>query len=79
MIVFRCGFLLLLLVFATPGQLGAARIVERRVVFISGSDHGDCEGFLSLPHGRSRKASLVDCLWLVDPHLVLVVRHMIAG
>ena len=27
-------------------RLGAARIV-------SGSDRGDCEGFLSLPHGSS--------------------------
>ena len=79
MIVFRCGFLLLLLMFATPRRLGAARIVEPRVVFVSGSDHGDCEGFLSLPHGRSRKTSLVDCSWLVDPHLVLVVWHQVVG
>jgi hypothetical protein len=48
-------------------------------VIVFGSDHGDCEGFLSLPHGRSRKASLVDYAWLVDPHLVLVVRHLVAG
>jgi hypothetical protein len=25
--------------------------------------------------GRSRKASLVDCSWLVDSHLVLVVQQ----
>jgi hypothetical protein len=62
-----------------PRRLGAARIVERRVVIVSGSDHGDCDGFLSLPRGRSRKASLVDCSWLMDSHLVLVVRHPIAG
>ena len=61
MIVFRCGFLLLLFVFATPRWLGAVRIVEWRVVFVSGSDRGDCEGFLSLPRGSSQKASLVDC------------------
>ena len=30
-----------------PRQLGAARIVEWRVVIIFGSDRGDCEGFLS--------------------------------
>ena len=29
--------------------LGAARIVKRRLVIISGSDHGDCEGFLTFP------------------------------
>jgi hypothetical protein len=44
-------------------------------VLISGSDRGDCEGFLSLPRGRSQKASLIDCAWLVDPHLVLAVWH----
>jgi hypothetical protein len=49
-------------------------------VIVSGSDRGDCEGFFfSLPRGRSRKTSLVDCAWLVDPHLVLVVRHLVAG
>jgi hypothetical protein len=48
-------------------------------VLVSGFDRGDSEGFLSLPHGRSQKASLVDCAWLVDPHLVLVVRHPVAG
>ena len=55
------SLLLLLLVFATPRRLGAARIVERRVVFVSGSDRGDCEGFLSLPRESSRMASLEDC------------------
>jgi hypothetical protein len=49
------------------------------VVFVSGSDHGDYKGFLSLSRGRSRKASLVDCSWLVDPHFMLVVRHPVAG
>jgi hypothetical protein len=48
-------------------------------VLVSSSDRGDYEGFLSHPRGRSRKASLVDCPWLVDAHLVLVVRHPIAG
>jgi hypothetical protein len=48
-------------------------------VIVSGSDRGGCEGFLSLPRGSSRKASLVDCTWLVDPHLVFVVRHPVAG
>jgi hypothetical protein len=48
-------------------------------VLVSGSDHGDCEGFLSFPRGRSPKASLLDYAWLVDPHLVLVVRLSVAG
>ena len=47
-----------------PRRLGAARIVERRVVILSGSDRGDCEGFLTFP-GRERKGTLVDCSWLV--------------
>jgi hypothetical protein len=42
---------------------------------VSGSDRGVCEGFLSLFHGSSRKASLVDCAWLVDPYLVLIMQH----
>jgi hypothetical protein len=29
--------------------------------------------------GGEPKGTLVDCSWLVDPHLVLVVRHPIAG
>jgi hypothetical protein len=29
-----------------------------------------CEEFLSLPYGRSQLATLVDCSWLEDPHLV---------
>jgi hypothetical protein len=45
----------------TPRWLGATRIVERRKVLVSDSNRGDCEGFLSLSHGRSRKTSLVDC------------------
>ena len=32
-----------------PRRLGAARIVERRLVIVSGSDRGDCEGFLTFP------------------------------
>jgi hypothetical protein len=55
------------------------KFVKRRVVLISRSDCGDCEGFLCLPCGRSQKATLVDCSWLVDPHLVLVVWHPVAG
>ena len=47
-----------------PRWLGAARIVERRVVIVSGFDHGDCEGFLTFPGGES-KGTLVDCSWLV--------------
>jgi hypothetical protein len=61
-----------------PRQLGAVRIVERRKMIGSGSDCGDCEGFLTFPSGEP-KGTLVDCSWLVDPHLVLVVRHPVAG
>ena len=59
MIVFRCGFLLLLLVFATPRRLGTARIVEQRKVLVSGLDRGGCEGFLTFP-GEEPKYTLVD-------------------
>jgi hypothetical protein len=42
-----------------PRRLGAARIVERRKVLVSGSDHGDCEGFLTFPRWRAKKYSSV--------------------
>ena len=29
--------------------------------------------------GGAPKATLVDCVWLVDSHLVLVVRHPVVG
>ena len=29
--------------------------------------------------GGAPKATLVDCAWFVDPHLVLVVRHPVVG
>ena len=35
-------------------------------------------GFCAFP-GGAPKATLVDYAWLVDPHLVLVVRHPVAG
>ena len=37
-----------------PRWLGAARIVERRLVIVSGSDRGDCEGFLTFPSAESQ-------------------------
>ena len=40
-----------------PRWLGAARIVERRVVIVSGSDRGDCEGFLTFPRRRAKRYS----------------------
>ena len=43
---------------------GAVRIVERRVVIVSGSDRGDCEGFLTFPR-LEPKGTLVNCSWLV--------------
>ena len=39
-----------------PRQLGAARIVERRLVIVSGSDRGDCEGSCAFP-GRAPKGN----------------------
>ena len=47
-----------------PRLLGATRIVERRLVIVSGSNRGDCEGFLTFPRWRA-KGTLVDCSWLV--------------
>jgi hypothetical protein len=55
--MFCCGICLLLLVFTNTWRLGAVMIIEQRVVLVSSSDHGDCEGFLRLPYGRSPKAS----------------------
>ena len=48
--------------------LGAVRIVERRVVIVSGSDRGDCEGFLTFPRRRAKRYSsglLVACVILI--------------
>ena len=47
-----------------PRWLGAARIVERRKVLVSGFDRGDCEWFLTFPRRRAKR-TLVDCSWLV--------------
>ena len=35
-------------------------------------------GSCAFPDGAP-KTTLVDCAWLVNPHLVLVVRHPVAG
>ena len=40
-------------------RLGAARIIERRVVIVSSSNHGDCEGFLTFPRWRAKRYSSV--------------------
>ena len=32
-------------------------IVERRVVIVSSSDRGDCEGFLTFPQRRAKRYS----------------------
>ena len=37
---------------------------QAEVVIVSGSDRGDCEGFLTFP-GRAPKGTLVNCSWLV--------------
>ena len=42
------------------------------MVNVSGSDRGDCEGFLTFPQSSCVHG-------LCDPHLVLVVRHPIEG
>jgi hypothetical protein len=57
MIVFRYGIHLFLLVVAPPRWLGAARIIEWRKVIVSGSDHGDCEGFLTFPRWGGKRYS----------------------
>ena len=41
-------------------RLGASRIIEQRLVIVSGSDHGDYEGFLTFS-GREPKGTLVNC------------------
>jgi hypothetical protein len=48
-------------------------------VLVSGSDRGDCEGVLDLSSAESEKGTLVDAHGLCDNHLVLVMRHSIAG
>ena len=40
-----------------PRQLGAVKIVERRLVIVSGSNRGDCEGFLTFPRRRAKRYS----------------------
>jgi hypothetical protein len=48
-----------------PRRLGAARIIERRLVIVFGSDRGDCEGFLTFPRWRAKRYSnglLVACV-----------------
>ena len=40
-----------------PRWLGVARIVERRVVIVSSSDRGDCEGFLTFLRRRAKRYS----------------------
>ena len=37
-----------------PRWLEAARIVERRLVIVSGFDHGDCEGSSAFPGGAPK-------------------------
>ena len=68
MFVFCYEIHLLLLVVAPPRWLGAARIIEQRVVIVSGSDRGDCEGFLTFPQQSARRYSsglLVACVILI--------------
>jgi hypothetical protein len=51
-----------------PRWLGAARIIERRKVLVSGSDRGDCEGFLTFPRRRAKRYSsglLMACVVLI--------------
>ena len=48
-------------------------------MIVSGSDCGDCEGFLTFSPAESQKVLLWIALGLCDLHLVLVVRHPIEG
>ena len=51
-----------------PRRLGAARIVEQRVVIVSGSDRGDYEGFFTFPQRRAKRYSsglLMACVILI--------------
>jgi hypothetical protein len=51
-----------------PRWLGVARIVEQRLVIVSGFDRGDCEGFLTIPQQRAKRYSiglLVACVILI--------------
>jgi hypothetical protein len=51
-----------------PIWLGAARIIEQRLVIVSGSDHGDCEAFLTFPWWRVKRYSsglLIACVILI--------------
>jgi hypothetical protein len=40
--------------FPPPRRLGTVRIVERKLVIVSGSDCGDYEGFLTFPWQRAK-------------------------
>jgi hypothetical protein len=60
-----------------PRRLGVARIIERRKVLVSSSNHSDCEGFLTFPQAESQMVLYWIACGLCDPHLVLVVRHPI--
>ena len=47
---------------------GLERIIERRVVIVSGSNRGDCEGFLTFPRWRAKRyfgKFLVTCVILI--------------
>jgi hypothetical protein len=51
-----------------PRWLGAARIIERRKVLVSGSNRVDCEGFLTFPQWRAKRYSsglLMTCVVLI--------------
>jgi hypothetical protein len=51
-----------------PRWLGAVRIIEQRWVIVSGSDRGDCEGFLTFSRRRAKRYSsvlLVACVILI--------------
>ena len=48
-------------------------------MIVSGSDRGDCEGFLTFPRRIAKRYYSELLVALCDPHLVLVVRHPIEG
>lgn len=48
--------------------MGGLEIVEGLVVIIVASDQVIIRGSCARSHGRSRRADLAECLWLVEVH-----------
>ena len=61
-----------------PRWLGAMEESWQELVIVLGHLPVIVRGSCAFPSGAP-KATLVDCAGLVDPHLMLVVRHPVAG